>query len=404
IPLDPSSPSSSQPRPILHLARRDLFDARFQILHDDDDDENDDDGDEQPPHPTADEKTNNNNNTLTRTLHNLKLRDDPATEAAAVGADSDLVPGVYEGGLKTWECAADLIAELHARTSDGRLEFGGGKKVIELGCGTALPSMYVLSQLLSQESPPSAESTIELHLADFNPQVLRLVTLPNLILTWFFSSPAALPFHHEQPTPSDHPTQEAPKSTTTPNKSPEHPGDLELSPALLSAFQEDLAARKIRLRFFSGPWSSLADVLFPPPSSDDADGDGDERRREYDVVLSSETVYSLSTLPSLVDILHVCCTASASASAQHQHQHQHQHQQRAQGEVAQASPPQKTDTLCLVAAKVLYFGVGGGVHSFINAVQSSRKASGGYAHVVRELNVGVGRAVLQTGWSSTSSA
>lgn len=26
-----------------------------------------------------------------------------------VGAPSDIVPGVYEGGLKTWECSLDLV-------------------------------------------------------------------------------------------------------------------------------------------------------------------------------------------------------------------------------------------------------------------------------------------------------
>jgi len=29
-----------------------------------------------------------------------------------IDAPSDLVPGVYEGGLKTWECSVDLAAYL----------------------------------------------------------------------------------------------------------------------------------------------------------------------------------------------------------------------------------------------------------------------------------------------------
>lgn len=51
--------------------RRDLFDARFQLL--------------------------------------AQERDE---QAALVDAPADLVPGVYEGGLKTWECALDLAAYL----------------------------------------------------------------------------------------------------------------------------------------------------------------------------------------------------------------------------------------------------------------------------------------------------
>jgi protein-histidine N-methyltransferase len=55
----------------LTLVRRDLFDARFQL-----------------PAQGRDE------------------------QAALVDAPADLVPGVYEGGLKTWECALDLAAYL----------------------------------------------------------------------------------------------------------------------------------------------------------------------------------------------------------------------------------------------------------------------------------------------------
>ena len=51
------------------LVRRDLFDARFQLL--------------------------------------AQGRDE---QAALVDAPADLVPGVYEGGLKTWECALDIAA------------------------------------------------------------------------------------------------------------------------------------------------------------------------------------------------------------------------------------------------------------------------------------------------------
>lgn len=55
-------------------------------------------------------------------------------ELAFVDAPSDLVPGVYEGGLKTWECSVDLAAYF-ARIHEG--EYGKlsvqGKKIIEVG-------------------------------------------------------------------------------------------------------------------------------------------------------------------------------------------------------------------------------------------------------------------------------
>jgi hypothetical protein len=33
-------------------------------------------------------------------------------------APSDLISGVYEGGLKTWECSLDLVRFLHARQDE----------------------------------------------------------------------------------------------------------------------------------------------------------------------------------------------------------------------------------------------------------------------------------------------
>jgi hypothetical protein len=59
------------------LSRRDLFDARFQLLAQADEDK-------------AEEKD----------------------ELRFVDAPSDLVRGVYEGGLKTWECSVDLAGYL----------------------------------------------------------------------------------------------------------------------------------------------------------------------------------------------------------------------------------------------------------------------------------------------------
>lgn len=44
--------------------------------------------------------------------------------------ESDLVSGVYEGGLKLWECSIDL-----ARFLIDNRESLKGKRVLELGCG-----------------------------------------------------------------------------------------------------------------------------------------------------------------------------------------------------------------------------------------------------------------------------
>lgn len=50
---------------------------------------------------------------------------------------SDLVPSMYEGGLKVWECTFDLISFL----KDKSLEFQD-KHVLDLGCGTGILGIY----------------------------------------------------------------------------------------------------------------------------------------------------------------------------------------------------------------------------------------------------------------------
>jgi len=95
------------------LARRDLFDARFQLLA-------------------------------------LDGPDDERT-AAFVDAPADLVPGAYEGGLKTWECALDLAAYLDravlrsqsaGEAGTGETVAAGrrirGSRVLEVSCAIRL--------------------------------------------------------------------------------------------------------------------------------------------------------------------------------------------------------------------------------------------------------------------------
>jgi protein-histidine N-methyltransferase len=74
----------------------------------------------------------------------LSHAQDPLSErdertAAFVDAPADLVPGTYEGGLKTWECALDLAAYLdrdvllgdHVGVAAGRRV--RGSRVLEVG-------------------------------------------------------------------------------------------------------------------------------------------------------------------------------------------------------------------------------------------------------------------------------
>jgi len=58
---------------------------------------------------------------------------------AAIKLNSDVIKGVYEGGLKVWECTSDLISYL-----DQNLVSFVDQKVIDLGCGAGLLGIYAL--------------------------------------------------------------------------------------------------------------------------------------------------------------------------------------------------------------------------------------------------------------------
>lgn len=142
------------------------------------------------------------------------------------------------------------------------------------------------------------------------------------------------------------------------------PDDLELSitPELTSAFLESLRSRKIHLEFYSGSWAELVRVGEPT---------------NCDLILTSETIYRTSSLPSLVGLLKLRCRTAA------------------QAEENSSGLPAPGKTLCLVAAKVVYFGVGGGVGEFTNVVE----ASGGQVRSVWEVPSGVARRVMSADWA-----
>ncbi|KAG1731721.1 hypothetical protein EDB19DRAFT_1737026 [Suillus lakei] len=287
----------------LSLPRRDLFDARFQLISQNADDL---DASQQPSISNA-----------RSALHFLD-------------APSDLVPLVYEGGLKTWECSLDLASHLDGIGSqfDAR-----GKRVLEIGCGTSIPSLYILHRIFS--SPPSQNQT-HIHLQDYNASVLELVTIPNIILTWYLS--------------------EAAETYRKSEEQADPPLELNISENLKDAFLQSLMTYGVNLRFFSGSWDTF-----------DLRNSGGS----YNLVLTSETIYRMESLPSLTAIMRGACNAEG--------------------------PNGVDDYLCLVAAKVLYFGVGGGVAEFVRCVRDLEK--GGTVETVWEKTQGVERRVMSVRWN-----
>ncbi|KAJ7502507.1 hypothetical protein B0H11DRAFT_1712391 [Mycena galericulata] len=293
----------SSDRKNITLSRRDLFDARFQLIS--------------------------------------EGRGDESEAPGALGfldAPSDLVPGVYEGGLKTWECSLDLVDCLDGlEDSDG--PYFSGKRILEVGCGTGIPSVYILHRIFCGDS--TAETHV--HLQDYNASVLELITFPNIIFAWYMS-PSSAEYRASAP-------EECPPAD------PSLAGELPITPALKSAFAASLAKHGIRLAFSSGSWESFQAHL-------EAAGVG----AAHDVVLTSETIYRTEALPALITLLRRACAA---------------------------------DALCLVAAKVLYFGVGGGVTEFSSTLGSKAmidRGCAGSAEAVWERKIGVGRKVLRIKW------
>ncbi|KAL3938689.1 MAG: hypothetical protein SGBAC_006444 [Bacillariaceae sp.] len=97
---------------------------------------------------------------------------------------TDLVPGVYEGGLKVWECSIDLCRYL----LENDIDIEG--HVLELGCGQGLPGCWMLKRILDKLSAGNSKSAslvgdtapFGVMFSDYNEFVLTDVTIPNIAL------------------------------------------------------------------------------------------------------------------------------------------------------------------------------------------------------------------------------
>jgi protein-histidine N-methyltransferase len=106
---------------------------------------------------------------------------------------------------------------------------------------------------------------------------------------------------------------------------------LRLTPRLLTAFTASLQAKNITLSFLSGAWSPKLTNLLAPQGQD-----------QTDLILASETIYSPLSLRAftrtLIDVLRNKDRDGGGRKA-------------------------------LVAAKMVYFGVGGGVREFLRLLR-----------------------------------
>lgn len=279
--------------------------------------------------------------------HQLMTQDTlSTTDEILLGlTNEDLRIATYEGGLKSWECTFDLMEVLRTR------DLTGYGKVLELGCGTGLPSALLFQNILRRHLFSGGDRPRKLTLADYNESVLRLVTVPNLLFIWCeFQNQDLLA--ELQTTPNSDPGNTDPNGAG--NAMELRSGEIEVTEKLINAFVADLSSKSITLEFVSGGWSPEFVTLLK--------GSHDER---FDLVLASETIYSPETLPIFTDTM-LCLM--------------HPEEQ------------QVAKTEALVAAKRVYFGVGGGIPEFERALDA-RNIS--YKTISEENSQGVVRAILQ---------
>jgi protein-histidine N-methyltransferase len=226
---------------------------------------------------------------------------------------SDLQPHIYEGGYKTWECALSLCSYLLDRGPRKDLDdLVRVNHVIEMGCGTALPSLLLFQYALRNGL------ALYFTLTDYNADVLRLVTVPNLFLAWV----AMLGVDDVVFSTSEPGTEgEGGKNPLADVEVEE--GELDVTPQLVDKFKQTLKEVGITITLVSGSWSPTNRLLDLVPSSPELNT----------FILASETIYSPASLVAFTDAMVALMKRVKSGKA-------------------------------IVAAKRVYFGVGGSVDGF----------------------------------------
>lgn len=153
------------------------------------------------------------------------------------------------------------------------------------------------------------------------------------------------------------------------------PGELAFSKELVSGFQNSLADYGIELRFFSGSWQTFNSQL---------------TGGRYDIVLTSETIYRTESLPALIDVMRSSCLGLSIEGKT-------QDETLAKLSEEKLSISSEETYLCLVSAKLVYFGVGGGVAEFVRAVEGGKNKLG-TAENIWETSEGVKRCVMKVSW------
>ncbi|XP_062851264.1 histidine protein methyltransferase 1 homolog [Trichomycterus rosablanca] len=159
--------------------------------------------------------------------------------------NSDLITGVYEGGLKIWEGTYDLLEYV-----DDEGETFSGKRVLDLGCGAGLLGILALKRGASM-----------VHFQDYNSTVIEQLTIPNVFLNCEEGS--------DDGDKAEKDGSPAPKRQALDKSPTDH------------------------CRFFSGDWTSFLSLV-----------QSTDHMLKYDLIFTSETIYNTEYYPSLHDVFH----------------------------------------------------------------------------------------------------
>ncbi len=173
----------------------------------------------------------------------------------------------------------------------------------KLGCGSAIPSLVLFHYAITQSLP------LYFTFTDFNASVLRLATVPNLLLTWVKCLPNSTDAGFDSLNPN--PLHASPS------------GDLEITPSLISSFVSALQALGIHITLISGSWNPAEQFLSLIPVTSDMST----------LALASETIYSPASLETFTEALVLLLKRVRTGKA-------------------------------IIAAKRIYFGVGGSADAF----------------------------------------
>ncbi|XP_042211811.1 histidine protein methyltransferase 1 homolog isoform X2 [Homarus americanus] len=198
-----------------------------------------------------------NMNSAVERLKKLRVSTNLST---ALTDHSDLVPAVYEGGLKVWECTWDL---LHYFAASGiKMK---GCRVLEVGCGAALPALY------------AAIHGAHITLQDYNEEVINFITIPNVILNIANES-----------------------SINNINNATEY----------LTTSRDLVTDITSKASFFSGDWGDFYKLLTKKQNSEQLTNDDQTSRNKdesqeykFDIILTSETIYNPNCHEKLLNLM-----------------------------------------------------------------------------------------------------